>query len=49
LNENVGAVDVVLTSDELAMLDAVLAPGQVSGARYSAMVMATVDRKGGSL
>jgi aryl-alcohol dehydrogenase-like predicted oxidoreductase len=33
LNENVGAADVVLTSDGMAMLDAVLADWQVSGAR----------------
>jgi aryl-alcohol dehydrogenase-like predicted oxidoreductase len=44
LEENVGAGDVRLTSDELTMLDAALAPEKVSGPRYNEKQMAQVDR-----
>jgi len=44
LEENVAAADVHLTADEMRTLDAVLAPGKVSGPRYSEKQMATVDR-----
>ena len=44
LEENVGAADVSLTRDEMATLDATLAPGKVSGPRYSEAQMAMVDR-----
>ena len=44
LEENVGAVDVQLTRDEMATLDAALAPGRVSGPRYSEKQQAMVDR-----
>jgi aryl-alcohol dehydrogenase-like predicted oxidoreductase len=44
LEENVGAADVSLTSQEMATLDAALAPGKVAGPRYSAKQMAQVDR-----
>jgi aryl-alcohol dehydrogenase-like predicted oxidoreductase len=44
LEENLGAVDVGLTRDEMAALDAALAPGRVSGPRYSEKQQAMVDR-----
>ena len=44
LEENVAAAHVSLTNEELAALDAALAPGQVSGPRYGAKLMAQVDR-----
>jgi aryl-alcohol dehydrogenase-like predicted oxidoreductase len=44
LEENVGAADVLLTREEMAALDAALAPGKVSGPRYGEKQMAQVDR-----
>ncbi len=44
LEENIGAVSVKLSADEMAALDAALAPDKVSGPRYSAKQMAQVDR-----
>jgi len=44
LKENVGAVDVSLSAEEMAELDAALAPGKVAGPRYGAQQMAQVDR-----
>lgn len=44
LEENVAAADLPLTSDEMAMLDEVLAPERVSGPRYPEAMMAQVDR-----
>lgn len=44
LEENVAAADISLTADEMATLDAVLSPEKVSGPRYAAAQMATVDR-----
>jgi len=44
LEDNLGAVDVALTRDEMAALDAALAPGRVSGPRYSEKQQAMVDR-----
>jgi aryl-alcohol dehydrogenase-like predicted oxidoreductase len=44
LEENLGAADVRLTADEMAMLDAALAPENVAGPRYNAKQMAQVDR-----
>lgn len=44
LEENVGAADVPLSAEEMAELDAALAPEKVSGPRYNAKQMATVDR-----
>lgn len=44
LEENVGAADVELTRDDMAMLDAALAPEKISGPRYSAAAQATIDR-----
>jgi aryl-alcohol dehydrogenase-like predicted oxidoreductase len=44
LEENVDAADVRLTRDEMAALDAALAPEKVAGPRYGAKQMAQVDR-----
>jgi aryl-alcohol dehydrogenase-like predicted oxidoreductase len=44
LEENIGAATVRLTPDEMAMLDAALAPEKVAGPRYNARQMAQVDR-----
>jgi aryl-alcohol dehydrogenase-like predicted oxidoreductase len=44
LEENLGAAEVTLGSDDMAALDAALAPEKVSGPRYSAERMAQVDR-----
>lgn len=44
LEENVAAADVRLTPDELATLDAALAPDKVSGPRYNERQQAMVDR-----
>ena len=44
LEENVGAADVRLTTDEMAALDVALAPEKVSGPRYGEKGMAQVDR-----
>src|SRR5436190_6016200 len=44
LEENVAAAALRLSTDEMATLDAALAPGKVSGPRYSPKWMAQVDR-----
>ena len=44
LEENVAAADVRLTRDEMATLDAALAPEKVAGPRYGEKGMAQVDR-----
>lgn len=44
LEENLGAVAVTLTADELRTLDDALGPGRVSGPRYNAERMAQIDR-----
>ena len=44
LDENLGAADVRLTSDELREIDRVLAPMSVSGDRYHAQAMQAVNR-----
>jgi len=44
LEENVGAADVSLSTEEMAALDAALAPEKVAGPRYNEKQMATVDR-----
>jgi aryl-alcohol dehydrogenase-like predicted oxidoreductase len=44
LEENVGAPDVSLSAEEMATLDAALAPEKVSGPRYGQKQMAQVDR-----
>ncbi|HXJ67956.1 MAG TPA: aldo/keto reductase [Verrucomicrobiae bacterium] len=44
LEENVGAAEVTLGAQEMAALDAALAPGKVSGPRYNPRQMSMVDR-----
>jgi aryl-alcohol dehydrogenase-like predicted oxidoreductase len=44
LDENIGALDVRLTDDDLRRLDAALPPGAAAGPRYHAAGMATVNR-----
>jgi aryl-alcohol dehydrogenase-like predicted oxidoreductase len=44
LEENAGAVDVVLGDADMARLDDALAPDNVAGERYNEERMATVDR-----
>jgi aryl-alcohol dehydrogenase-like predicted oxidoreductase len=44
LEENVGAADVALNADEMAILDATLSPDKVAGPRYNEKQMAMVDR-----
>jgi aryl-alcohol dehydrogenase-like predicted oxidoreductase len=44
LEENLAARDVRLTNDEMATLDAALAPEKVSGPRYNAKQGAMVER-----
>jgi len=44
LEENLAAAELRLEAEELATLDAALAPGKVSGLRYGAAMMALVDR-----
>jgi aryl-alcohol dehydrogenase-like predicted oxidoreductase len=44
LDQNIGAVDVALTDDELKRLDALLPPGAAAGERYHASGMAAVNR-----
>ena len=44
LEENLGAVDVSLTGEEMSMLDTALAPEKVSGVRYAPAQQATIDR-----
>ncbi len=44
LNENVAAVSLKLSAEEMAQLDAALPPGAAAGQRYSESMMALVDR-----
>ena len=44
LDENAAAADLVLGPDEIALLDAALAPGNIAGPRYNEARMAQVDR-----
>ena len=44
LEENVAAADITLTRDEMALLDAALAPEKIAGPRYNAERMKQVDR-----
>jgi aryl-alcohol dehydrogenase-like predicted oxidoreductase len=44
LEENVGAVSLILSADDMAFLDAALAPEKISGSRYFAASAAMVDR-----
>jgi aryl-alcohol dehydrogenase-like predicted oxidoreductase len=44
LEQNIGALDVTLTDDELERIDRILPPGAASGPRYHEAGMATVNR-----
>src|SRR5690349_8115644 len=44
LDDNIGALDVSLSVDDLKRLDEILPPGAAAGARYHAQGMATVNR-----
>jgi aryl-alcohol dehydrogenase-like predicted oxidoreductase len=44
LEENLGAVDVRLSSDDLAALNAAIPPGSVRGERYQADQMKALNR-----
>ena len=44
LDENIGALDVKLTKEDLDRLDEILPPGAAAGERYHAQGMATVNR-----
>jgi aryl-alcohol dehydrogenase-like predicted oxidoreductase len=44
LDENIGALEVKLTQDDLRRLDEILPPGAAAGARYPERSMATVNR-----
>lgn len=44
LEDNVGAVDVSLSADDVAELDAALSPEKISGPRYTPERMAQIDR-----
>jgi aryl-alcohol dehydrogenase-like predicted oxidoreductase len=44
LDENIGALDVKLTGDDLKRLDAILPPGAAAGQRYHERGMETVNR-----
>ena len=44
LDENIGALDVKLTADDLKRLDEILPPGAAAGERYHARGMETVNR-----
>ena len=44
LDDNIGALEVRLTSEDLQRLDAILPPGAAAGERYHASGMATVNR-----
>jgi aryl-alcohol dehydrogenase-like predicted oxidoreductase len=44
LDDNLGAVNVRLTADDLAQLDAILPTGAATGARYPTQAMQAIDR-----
>ena len=44
LEQNVAAVDIAFTADELARIDAIAPMGVAAGLRYPAAAMASVDR-----
>jgi aryl-alcohol dehydrogenase-like predicted oxidoreductase len=44
LDENLGAVNVRLTADDLAQIDAILPTGRTAGSRYSDQAMQAIDR-----
>ena len=44
LDENIGALEVTLTREDLDRLDAILPPGAAAGERYAAQAMAALNR-----
>jgi aryl-alcohol dehydrogenase-like predicted oxidoreductase len=44
LEENIGAANISLNAQEMAILDATLSPEKVAGPRYNEKQMAMVDR-----
>ena len=44
LEDNLGALDVMLTEADLTRIDAVLPPGAATGTRYAAPQMAALNR-----
>ena len=44
LDDNIGALDVKLSEQDLARLDEILPPGAAAGDRYHAQGMAAVNR-----
>jgi len=44
LDQNIGALDVELSEEDLKRLDAILPPGAAAGERYHARGMETVNR-----
>jgi len=44
LDDNLGAVNVRLTADDLARIDAILPAGVAAGSRYSDQAMRAIDR-----
>lgn len=44
LEDNLGALDVTLTDDDLARIDRILPPGAATGTRYPAQTMQAVNR-----
>ena len=44
LEQNAGALDVVLTPDDLARLDRAMPPGAAAGTRYAAAQMGALNR-----
>ena len=44
LKDNLGALDVVLTDEDLQRIDTVLPPGAGTGTRYAAPQMAALNR-----
>ena len=44
LDDNLGAVNVRLSRDELAQIDALLPAGAAAGERYHAQAMKAIDR-----
>jgi aryl-alcohol dehydrogenase-like predicted oxidoreductase len=44
LDENIGALDVKLTAQDLGRLDEILPPGAAAGERYAPQAMAALDR-----
>jgi len=44
LDDNLGAITVHLTPEELAQIDAILPVGAAAGPRYNAQAMQAIDR-----